>query len=78
MAKTVTITCKCGCGKTKEVREADVKRGWGLYYNKSHKARHQERRTGQYADYLKREERRDHDDNIGHIFESGYFGHGQE
>ena len=77
MAKMVTITCKCGCGRTREVRQADVNRGWGLFYNKSCKARHQEKRTGQYAAYLDRQERRD-DDNIGHIFESGYFGHGQE
>jgi hypothetical protein len=78
MAKMTTITCKCGCGLTREVRQADVNRGWGLYYDKSHKARHQEKRTGQYAAYLEREECRDDDDNIGHIFESGYFGHGQE
>ena len=77
MTKMVTITCACGCGKQREVRQADVDRGWGKYLNKSHKARHQEQRTGQYAAYLNREEHRD-DDNLGHIFESGYLGHGQE
>jgi len=54
MAKMVTIKCACGCGQTREVREADRKRGWGRYLNKSHKARHQEKRTGQYAAYLER------------------------
>ena len=56
MAKMTTITCKCGCGKTREVRQADINRGWGLYYNKSHKARHQEQMTGQYAEYKERED----------------------
>lgn len=46
MASMQTITCKCGCGQTKEVRTADVKRGWGKYIDKSHKARHQTRMTG--------------------------------
>jgi hypothetical protein len=53
------------------VRTADVKRGWGKYFSKSCKAKEQEQRTGQYL-------RRDDDDDIGHPFESGYFGHGQE
>lgn len=43
---TVTIVCKCGCGRQKEVREADVKRGWGLYYSKSCKAKAQTRKRG--------------------------------
>lgn len=50
----VTITCKCGCGRKRQVREADVKRGWGLFFNKSCKAKEQERRTGQYARYSNR------------------------
>ncbi|MEH6784731.1 MAG: hypothetical protein V7688_12680 [Alcanivorax jadensis] len=37
------ITCKCGCGRKKMVRTADVKRGWGLYYSKSCKAKKQGR-----------------------------------
>lgn len=41
MADMVEITCKCGCGRKKMVRVADVKRGWGLYYSKSCKAKHQ-------------------------------------
>ena len=46
------ITCKCGCGRKKLVREADIKRGWGKFYSKSCKAKEQERRTGQYAELL--------------------------
>jgi hypothetical protein len=45
-----TITCKCGCGRTREVRTADVKRGWGKFFDKTCKARHQSRgKTGGYA-----------------------------
>ena len=40
MPKMVTIACKC-CGKPKEVRHADVKRGWGLFCSKSCKAKYQ-------------------------------------
>ena len=54
MAKMVEITCACGCGEKRMVRVADRKRGWGKYIDKSHKARHQERRTGQYAAYMQR------------------------
>lgn len=35
---TVEITCACGCGRKKQVRTADVKRGWGKFYSKSCKA----------------------------------------
>ena len=55
MAKMITIECACGCKQTREVRYSDVKRGWGKYIDKSHKARHQERQTGQYAAYLRRQ-----------------------
>lgn len=48
MASMTEITCACGCGRKKQVRTADVKRGWGKYYDKSCKARHQEQRTHQY------------------------------
>ena len=48
----VEIICKCGCGRKKMVKQADLNRGWGLFFNKSCKARHQENRTGQYARYL--------------------------
>lgn len=43
--KTQKIICKCGCGKQKEVREADIKRGWGKFYSKSCKARYQARKN---------------------------------
>jgi len=56
MASMKEITCKCGCGRKKMVRTADIKRGWGKYYSKACKAKAQERRTGQYADYLRRED----------------------
>lgn len=59
MASMTEITCKCGCGKTKKVRTADVKRGWGLFYSKSCKARHQEKRTGQYKKYMNRRSKSD-------------------
>lgn len=74
--KTVSVVCACGCGKTRDVRVADRKRGWGKYFDKSCKARHQERRTGQYRNYLNRNETREW---VGSpSFESGYFGHGQD
>lgn len=52
----VEITCACGCGRKRMVRSADVRRGWGKYYNKSCKAKHQERRTGQYFKYKNRKQ----------------------
>ena len=55
MAKMTEITCKCGCGRKKMVRTADVKRGWGLFYSKSCKAKHQEKNTGQCKAYLRGE-----------------------
>ena len=54
MASTVEIICQCGCGRSKQVRTADVKRGWGKYFSKRCKAKCQERRTGAYKDFLKR------------------------
>jgi len=51
MSSMTTITCKCGCKRQKEVRIADIKRGWGKYFSKSCKAVHQEKRTGQYKRY---------------------------
>jgi hypothetical protein len=55
MARMIEITCKCGCGKTRTVRLSDVKRGWGLFYNKSCKATWQEKQTGQCRAYLRGE-----------------------
>ncbi len=48
MATMREITCKCGCGRKKNVRVADIKRGWGKFFSKRCKAKHQEKRTGQY------------------------------
>jgi hypothetical protein len=52
MAQMKEITCLCGCKRKKMVRTADVKRGWGKFFSKRCKAIHQERRTGQYRNYL--------------------------
>ncbi len=49
------ITCKCGCGKKKMIRVADIKRGWGKFFSKSCKAIYQEKRTQQHGKYLKRQ-----------------------
>lgn len=40
------ITCACGCGRKKMVKTADIKRGWGKFFDKSCKARHQTRTKG--------------------------------
>lgn len=52
MTHMTEIVCKCGCGRKKSVRTADVKRGWGKFFDKSCKAREQERRTRQYSNYM--------------------------
>jgi hypothetical protein len=52
MARMKEITCKCGCGRKKMVRTADLRRGWGKFYSKSCKAKEQEGRTHQYRNYL--------------------------
>lgn len=54
-------------------RAADVKRGWGKFCSKSCKASKQESRTGQYRALQEHDEDAEH----GHVFDSGYFGHGQ-
>ena len=64
VAKMVEITCACGCGVKKQVREADRKRGWGKYASKSCKARAQERRTGQHRAPLNRGHRSGAQDSI--------------
>lgn len=80
MATMIKITCKCGCGQKKEVRTTDVKRGWGLFFSKSCKAKFQERRTGQFRDFQERQ----NELFEGGIhpcgcvsMESGWEGHGQ-
>lgn len=54
MAAMKEITCKCGCGRNKLVRQADYNRGWGRYFSKSCKAKDQERKTHQYHKYITR------------------------
>ncbi|PVY62214.1 hypothetical protein C7440_1707 [Pusillimonas noertemannii] len=49
--KTVTVKCKA-CQSPFEARVADRRRGWGRFCSKSCKAIHQERRSGQYRDWL--------------------------
>lgn len=80
MPQMTEIICACGCGKKKRVRTADVKRGWGKYYSKSCKAKAQERRTKQFAAYIQQQRYNDDEDTfeVGHIFEAGYWGHGQQ
>jgi hypothetical protein len=47
------IDKKCSnCDANITVRMADHKRGWGKFCNKSCKAKHQEKRTGQYKAYI--------------------------
>jgi len=41
MAKMISIICECGCGKEKQVRAADVARGWGRFHSKSCKMKEQ-------------------------------------
>jgi hypothetical protein len=63
------------CRTIFQARVADVARGWAKFCSKSCKAVVQESRTHQYRNHIRRE---DSGDCIGHPFESGYFGHGQE
>jgi hypothetical protein len=57
MAAMVERVCKC-CGVRFQARRADVKRGWALFCSKSCKANYQESRTGQFAQFKLREDRR--------------------
>ncbi len=76
MASMQEIICKCGCGRKKMVRTADIKRGWGKFYSKTCKARHQENRTHATRDYHKSyfgiDESRDEDMEC---VEAGWDGH---
>ncbi|WP_288379804.1 hypothetical protein [uncultured Massilia sp.] len=68
---------KCNwCKKPFKARAADVKRGWAKFCSKSCKASRQEKNTGQYRTQQSREY--EDDDSYGHIFASGYEGHGQD
>lgn len=59
----VEVKCACGCGEKFMARIADRKRGWGKFKDKSHKAREQERRTGQYGRVLAATDAVDEDDD---------------
>jgi hypothetical protein len=72
MASMKEITCKCGCGRKKMVRTADVNRGWGKFFDKSCKAKHQERRTGQCSDYYNRQRDRDRYNDEGAEFSNAH------
>lgn len=54
--KMVAVNCLC-CKGAFMAKEADRKRGWGLYCSKSCKAKKQEARTGQHARFQARRER---------------------
>ncbi|QDH45717.1 hypothetical protein AAM37_gp46 [Pantoea phage vB_PagM_AAM37] len=56
MATMVKVKCaNKSCGSEFMARLADRKRGWGRFCSKSCKAVKQERRTGQHAAYLDRQ-----------------------
>jgi len=64
---TKEIVCKCGCGRKKQVRVADIERGWGKYYSKSCKARHQESKTHQHRNYIRRKKVAHYSNEFGGI-----------
>jgi hypothetical protein len=68
MTSIKEITCKCGCGRKKMVRTADVNRGWGKFYSKSCKAKAQEKRTGQHSDFINRQNRREENEDYDGFF----------
>ena len=62
--KQVERTCKT-CKVKFMAREADVKRGWAKFCSKSCKAVKQERRTHQYANYIKNTGEREYYSQFG-------------
>lgn len=66
------------CKKPFQAKAADVKRGWGLFCSKQCKAKEQERRTHQHANYLNHggmtSAERDHEVAMSAI-EDGWDGH---
>lgn len=52
---TMVVTCMCGCGRTKTIRKADFKRGWGMFFSKSCKARRQARDTNHYKNHISKD-----------------------
>lgn len=59
MASTAEYQC-LHCKSPFIARTADRKRGWARYCSKSCKAKRQEKRTGQYAAYQKRQDGREY------------------
>jgi len=71
---TKEIVCACGCGRKKEVKIADIKRGWGKFYSKSCKAKHQESKTHQYKNYMNRKRSKSYSEEFGGIPQFNYKG----
>ncbi len=75
------ITCLCGCGGKKAVRQADIDRGWGLYYSKRCKAKHQAQGFKSPTANKKRSVKHDKYDRQytkGGVATTWYFGSDQE
>jgi hypothetical protein len=53
MVRVICANKRCGCEF--EARQADINRGWGKYCSKSCKAVKQEKRTGQYRQFIERQ-----------------------
>ena len=51
----VIVKCKC-CKEEFSARVADRNRGWAKFCSKSCKAKEQEKRTGQHAEFLRKKE----------------------
>lgn len=69
------------CNKEFDAKPADVRRGWAKTCSKSCAATLRNRKTGfRFKPELSRGFPQPEDDlpEIGHPFQSGYFGHGQE
>lgn len=74
-AKVEVVCARKGCCVKFMARVDDRKRGWGRFCSKSCKAAEQEGRTHQHAYHF---EQVGEEDYLGHPFEGGYFGYGQE
>lgn len=77
MTSMTTIKCAC-CGKERQVRTADVARGWGKYCSKRCKAIKQEARTGQHRAYIERSGISDADRMHEQAMYDAFPSHGQD
>ena len=66
----IKIICKCGCGRTKLVRTADIKRGWGLFFSKSCKARYQYKKNNSQCKNTRRDFTKLTDDDLADCLDS--------